>query len=333
MSRTPPKHHRDLGVRVLSLDGGGAGALSELLILERMMYQMKIEGHLNAIPSPCEYFEVIGGSGTGGIISTFQYHRIDAGPSADVNSCRSAAISAYQTLRPPSKLGSTEEFQTSKFEEALKKIFKQEQMLDPGPDICKVMNESNMNAGIPHLFRSYNTLEEPASDCMTWQAARATSATPGLFKLMQIVRKGLKQRFIDGCVGNNNPTSLVIKEAQQMYPSQPIVLVASIGTGHPETIQIPKYWTWNRIAKVMKSIAVDCEKTHEDNAHRFRSIPNTYFRLNVQQGMQALEPRDWNKLTEVSAHTDSYLRTNDAKFKLGEAVKVVLSRSNLSLRC
>ncbi|KAJ7101185.1 acyl transferase/acyl hydrolase/lysophospholipase [Mycena epipterygia] len=240
-----------------------------------------------------------------------------------------AAISAYQTLCPQPKIGSAEQFQTSKFEEALKKLFKQEKMDDLRSDACKIfvctMNESNMNGGIPHLFHSYNTLEEPASNCMIWQAARATSATPGLFKPMEIVLAGLKQQYIDRCVGNNNPTSLVVKEAKQLYPSHPIVLVASLGTGHPETIQIPRSRSLNTIAQVMKNIATDCEKTHEDNVRRFQSTANTYFRFKVQQGMQVLEPKDWNKLTEVSAHTDSVLRTGDAKFKLTEVVKIVLN--------
>ncbi|KAJ7128543.1 acyl transferase/acyl hydrolase/lysophospholipase [Mycena epipterygia] len=311
MSTTLPKHGQDFGVRVLSLGmkmtyGGGAGALSELLILQRMMYRTKIEGCLDTMPSPCECFELIGGSGTGGIIALML---------GRLRMSTAAAISAYKTLHPRPKMGSPEAFQTSKFEEALKKIFKQEKMNDLGPNVCKsfvcAMNESNMNAGIPHLFRSYSTFEEPESDCMIWQAARATSATPGLFKPMKIGPEGHKQQYIDGCVGNNNPTSLVVKEAQQIYPSRPIVLVASIGTGHPNTIQVPRSRSLNTITKVMKSIAVDCERTHEENAPRFWSMPNTYFRLNVQQGMQALEPKDWNRLTEVSAHTDSYLRTEE----------------------
>ncbi|KAJ7101080.1 FabD lysophospholipase-like protein [Mycena epipterygia] len=294
--------------------GGGAGALSELLILERMMYRTKIEGHLDTIPSPCECFELIGGNGTGGIIALML---------GRLRMSTAAAISAYQTLCPQPKMGSTEQFQTSKFEEALKKIFKQEKMNDLNADACKIF-VCTMNAGIPHLFRSYNTLEEPASNCMIWQAARATSATPGLFKPMEIVLAGLKQQYIDGCVGNNNPTSLVVEEAKQLYPTHPIVLVASLGTGHPETIQIPRSQSLNTIAQVMKNIATDCEKTHEDNVRRFQSTANTYFRFNVQQGMQVLEPKDWNKLTEVSAHIDSYLRTGDAKFKLTEVVKIVL---------
>ncbi|KAJ7101116.1 acyl transferase/acyl hydrolase/lysophospholipase [Mycena epipterygia] len=324
MSQMIPSHGPDMGVRVLSLDGGGARALSELLILERMMYQTKVEGHLNTIPSPCECFEMIGGNGTGGIIALML---------GRLRMSTAAAISAYQTLCPQPKMGSTEKFQTSKFEEALKKIFKQEKMNDLNADVCKTfvctMSASNLNAGIPHLFRSYNTLEEPASNCMIWQAARATSATPGLFKPMEIVLAGLKQQYIDGCVGNNNPTSLVVEEAKQLYRTHPIVLVASLGTGHPETIQIPRSRSLNTIAQVMKNIATDCEKTHEDNVRRFQSTANTYFRFNVQQGMQILEPTDWNKLPEVSAHTNSYLQTGDARSKLTEVVKIILSRQDI----
>jgi hypothetical protein len=47
------------------------------------------------------------------------------------------AISAYEKLRPQSKMGFTEEFQASKFEEALKNIFKLETMKDVGSDACK----------------------------------------------------------------------------------------------------------------------------------------------------------------------------------------------------
>lgn len=170
------------------------------------------------------------------------------------------AISAYETLRPQSKMGSAERFKTGSFEEALKKIFEREQMNDMRPNACKTyspfpfggiivysrishsfvcaMNERNMNAGISHLFHSYDTLDEPASNCMIWEAARATSATPELLKPMEIGHAGMKQRYIDGGLGNNNPTSLVLREAHQMYPSRRIILVASIGAGHPETIQI-----------------------------------------------------------------------------------------------
>ncbi|KAJ7106950.1 FabD/lysophospholipase-like protein, partial [Mycena epipterygia] len=303
------------------LDGGGAGALSELIILDRMMYRIRVEGHLDTDPSPCDYFELIGGSGTGGIIALML---------GRLRMSVKDAISAYRTLHPETKMGSTEKFKTTSFEEALKKIFKQEVMNDVKPDACKIfvcaMNQRNMNARIPHLFRSYNTPDEPASTCMVWEAARATSATPELLKPMGIGEAGMTQHYIDGGVGNINPTSLVLKEAMMLFPSEPTVLVCSICSGHPNTIQIPtrKSQYSNTIAKVMKNIATDCEHTHENNAHKFHLIPNTYFRFNVQQGMQALEAKHWNKLPEVSAHTDAYLKTGDTKTKLTDAVKVLL---------
>ncbi|KAJ6483656.1 hypothetical protein DFH09DRAFT_1461458 [Mycena vulgaris] len=320
MPGTLPLRAPHLGVRVLSLDGGGAGALSELLILERMMYRAKTEGQLDSVPSPCDCFEVIGGSGTGGIIALML---------GRLRMSVADTVSAYEKIRPQAKIGFTEEFRATQLEEVLKDIFKRETMRDVRPDACKTfvcaMNEMNMNAGIPELFRSYDTAEEPANDCMVWEAARATSAAPGLFKAMEIGVGGMKQQFIDGGVGHNNPTSLVLAEAKDIYPSRPVVLVTSIGSGHPDTIQIPKSPSSTLIAAAMKKIATDCEKTHEDNARKFRAIPNTYFRFNVQQGMQDLAPHDWGKSSEVSAHTKAYLRTEDVKSKITDSVKVILN--------
>ncbi|KAJ7438600.1 FabD lysophospholipase-like protein [Mycena latifolia] len=309
------------GVRVLSLDGGGAGALSELLILEQIMYQVQATLGSNTTPAPCDYFEVIGGSGTGGIIALML---------GRLRMSISASISAYEKLQPKPKSGSTEQFKASQLEAVLREIFREEKMRDLSPHACKTvvcaMHESNLNAGIPELFRSYNTPEEPALNCRIWEAARATSATPGLFKPMQIGRGGVRPKYIGGGVWNNNPTSLVVAEAEKMYPSQPVVLVVSIGSGHPDTIQIPRSPTLTAFAKTLKSIATDCERIHEDNARRFRSSPNTYFRLNVLQGLQGFEKQHWGRSSEVSAHTRAYLATEDAKSKLRGTVGVILSK-------
>ncbi|KAJ7448742.1 hypothetical protein FB451DRAFT_760354 [Mycena latifolia] len=317
MSNTGAPHK---GVRVLSLDGGGAGALSELLILDRIMYQIQATLGSDITPAPCDYFEVIGGSGTGGIIALML---------GRLRMSIAASISAYEKLQPESKSGSTEQFKASQLEKVLRQIFREQKMKDVRSHACKTfvctMHESNMNAGIPELFRSYDTPEEPAFDCKIWEAARATSATPGLFKPMEIGSGGVRPRYIGGCVGHNNPTSLVVAEAQQIYPSQPVVLVVSIGSGHPNTIQIPRSPNLTAIAKTMQSIAADCERIHEDNARRFRSSPNTYFRLNVLQGLQHFDQQDWGRSGEISAHTRVYLRMEDAKLKLTDAVEVILN--------
>jgi Patatin-like phospholipase len=55
--------------RILSLDGGGARALAALLILREMMALIQNQQGLYEAPFPCEYFDLIGGTGTGGIIA------------------------------------------------------------------------------------------------------------------------------------------------------------------------------------------------------------------------------------------------------------------------
>ena len=177
-----------------------------------------------------------------------------------------------------------------------------------------------MNAAIPELFRSYDTPEEPASQCLVWEAARATSATPGLFKPMEIGSRATRQRYIGGAFGHNNPTTLVVEEAKHLYPSRPVALVTSLGSGHPDMIQV----TRSASPDTLKKIATDCERTHEDSARRFRVLPGTYFRFNVQQGLQGLEPHQWERSSEVVAHTDAYVKSVDTKAKLREAVKVLL---------
>ncbi|KAJ7657036.1 acyl transferase/acyl hydrolase/lysophospholipase, partial [Mycena rosella] len=300
--------------------GGGIGTLSELLVLDRMMYRIQSELRRDAKPSPCEYFELIGGSGTGGIIALML---------GRLRMSIEEAISAYEKLRPQSKFGVTDEFQATAFVEVLKDIFKQEPLKDFRPDACKTfvcaMNAVNMNGGLPELFRSYDTMDEPAGDCLLWEAARATSATPGLFKAVEIGLGAMKQRYVGGGVGHNNPTSLVLAEAECIYPSSPVVFVASIGSGHSATIHIPNSSNPRDIAKAMKDITMDCEKTHEANATRFRGLPDTYFRFNVQHGMQGLASHKWEKSNEVSAHTRNYLRGQDVKEKLSGAVKVILN--------
>ena len=64
-------------LRLLSLDGGGVRGLSSLMVLEDLMESiMKEEQRLkirprndNTIPKPCDYFDLIGGTSTGGIIA------------------------------------------------------------------------------------------------------------------------------------------------------------------------------------------------------------------------------------------------------------------------
>ena len=49
-------------LRLLALDGGGVRGLSTLMILEQLMEMV----NPGSPPKPCDYFDMIGGTGTGG---------------------------------------------------------------------------------------------------------------------------------------------------------------------------------------------------------------------------------------------------------------------------
>lgn len=61
-------------LRILSLDGGGVRGYSMLIILQELMHKMfvELEGRpprRDEIPRPCDYFDLIAGTGTGGLIA------------------------------------------------------------------------------------------------------------------------------------------------------------------------------------------------------------------------------------------------------------------------
>jgi len=55
--------------RILSLDGGGVRGLSSLLILREIMEEIGRRAQARDPPLPCQYFDLIGGTSTGGLIA------------------------------------------------------------------------------------------------------------------------------------------------------------------------------------------------------------------------------------------------------------------------
>ena len=55
--------------RILSVDGGGMRGLSSLVILRAIMDEIQARTLVSKTPRPCQYFDLIGGTGTGGIIA------------------------------------------------------------------------------------------------------------------------------------------------------------------------------------------------------------------------------------------------------------------------
>ncbi|XP_006461642.1 hypothetical protein AGABI2DRAFT_151295 [Agaricus bisporus var. bisporus H97] len=325
-------------LRLLALDGGGIRGLSELLILKEVMHKLMFEENekrkkdgekpLSALPKPCDYFDLIGGTSTGGIIALMLGRlRMDV----------DTAIKNYDDLSKQvfsaMKLWGDGKFRATTLEAAMKSVVKtvtgdSESPLLEGDQagVCRtfVCAKNAHNMDIPVLFRTYQS-SETHSNCKIWEAARATSAAPTFFKRVII---GRDQPFIDGGLGRNNPSQVVLEEANVLFGARQIGCLVSIGTGQAGVNEIKKPGLWQQILPTdvidaLKRITTDCESTHEDVLRRFSKLPNTYFRLNVDQGMQGIELSEWEKLSNVEAHTMQYMRKEEVVGRLALLVSAI----------
>ncbi|KIJ49334.1 hypothetical protein M422DRAFT_161231 [Sphaerobolus stellatus SS14] len=171
------------------------------------------------------------------------------------------------------------------------------------------------NMAVPRRFRTYRVARNESTNCMIWEAARATTAAPTFFKAMEIPGVGgIRERFCDAGLRCNNPSWEVLNEAKEIFGvGRKIGLMLSIGTGHPGTIHHSKP---NKVEKViplklidaLRAIATDCENVSRDFSDRFRFQSGTYYRLNVTHGAQGISLNEWDKIPEIITHTRSYLQ-------------------------
>ncbi|CAE6508083.1 unnamed protein product [Rhizoctonia solani] len=341
--------NRERGLNLLSLDGGGGvTGLSSLLILKEIMSRLREKGRLDTTPQPWEYFDMIGGTGTGAI-SAVMLGRLHMGVKATIESYNELMKTVFSqpkfTIR-----GNTGIFESTVMERELKKIVyeatgnEDEVMKEHGDRgaRCKVVvyatSRYNMNTGgLPVLFRSYSDFEATTTSCTIWEALRATTAHPKIFKKFEVAIEtpSLRNRFAG--LGDNNPTAWLLDEARRQFPGRAVASIISIGTGHPETIQIggthhAKSWTLgksmtSRVLRAAYEIAGANERVAEDMERRFADAKSAYCRLNVQQGAQGVKIDEWDRSDEVAEHTRAYLALAETGSKLKNVVDAIFHRA------
>ncbi|KAI5810272.1 acyl transferase/acyl hydrolase/lysophospholipase [Peziza echinospora] len=122
-SREPPGRRK---VRVLCLDGGGIRGYSSLVILSDLMHRVHVLINRDvpvtqhSLPRPCDFFDIIGGNGTGGLIALMLGRM-----RMDVETCKEyyEALTRYVFVTDKTILGmpyGNTLFKASRLEEAIK---------------------------------------------------------------------------------------------------------------------------------------------------------------------------------------------------------------------
>ncbi|KAF1979185.1 FabD/lysophospholipase-like protein, partial [Bimuria novae-zelandiae CBS 107.79] len=147
------------------------------------------------------------------------------------------------------------------------------------------------------LFHT-DTVGQQNYECSIWEAARATSAAPPYFGPVTF-RGANAATFVDGAVRANNPINLVMRDARNVWSTQIIGCVLSIGTGkvHIKGL-IEKNAKLHDIVKTMVKMASDAEATARSfkMSEKELAAAGIYHRFNVEHGMGEVELSDTSKV-------------------------------------
>ncbi|KAL9064664.1 MAG: hypothetical protein Q9157_007754 [Trypethelium eluteriae] len=313
--------------RILCFDGGGVRGLSSLYLLKQLMESINYENP----PKPCEWFDMIGGTSTGGLIA-IMLGRLEM----TVDDCIKEYIALSKKVFRRQHMSSVNwrgriqpRFKTVDLEKAIKDIVAQSATIRAeGSGVSAVMRKETPSGcktfvvalsgefGDYHVvFSSYGRRGESNrglyDSAKIWEAARATSAASSFFEPIQIGEPS--QTFLDGAVGRNNPVTILWDEARRLWPPQSgetmestVQYVVSIGTGvpYPE----PFGESLKQVFNTLKAAATETERTANQfvQDHADLVTKDGYYRLNVVHGLGDVGLEEAEKAGVIAAATARY---------------------------
>ena len=292
--------------RILSIDGGGIRGIIPgqiLLVLENKLRDRTRNPESRLV----DYFDLIAGTGTGGIMACAYLSPIKP-------QLRTPRFSAAQVVDIYLKFGARvfedtldhriltmgglldEKYTSSGLERVLRDYFDDLQvshLLKPS-----LITSYDITKRQAHFFTQH-TADKPASDFYVRDVARATSASPSFFECERVQSlSGVSYPLIDGGVFASNPALCAYVEARkvlggkatQKKPLAPAdMVVFSLGTGLPKMrfdYDDAKDWglaRWTRPLLDMVASA-NAETVDHQLKQLFEAagVPKQYLRLNPE---------------------------------------------------
>ncbi|KAF3931315.1 hypothetical protein ABW19_dt0204353 [Dactylella cylindrospora] len=315
---------------ILSFDGGGIRSYSSLLILEKVMIEIQKKLGLPNAPKPRECFDIIGGSGTGGIVAIL-LGRLGMPVEDALASYRRIAVLAFNPLKSwfwiPGIYPSTK-YSGDNLASAVKQelespecpIGEESTFADTTAPKCVVLAITRVDVGSgPTLFKSYNV--EPAwKACKIWEVARATSAISTFFPSFACGRDGIE--FVDASFGYNNPCDVLLGEADAAIPDREIACVVSIGTGLGGAVSADS----KLVDVTLKKLAANSKDVHERLQKQFgKAEIKRYWRFDEDVAVSEVAIDDCNQLGKIAGHTYNYLNAHTTETSIQSCAKAIIA--------
>lgn len=335
------------GLRILSLDGGGVRGLFSIMVLEKALEEVhQLEGGIGSTPKPCEVFNLIGGTSTGGLLA-IMLGRLQM----DLVSCQQAyrdmskGIFRRASLNFPGRqwaeaLRGKSWFSDDALKAAIRQVVRDRigsaertHLRETGREpteaplfcrdesapkcfVCAIVDATHECVRL-RTYSSNSVVDEPLYTI--WEAGRATSAAPLYFPPMEI--QG--HRYYDGGMQSNNPILETIEEAYLLHGADaPIRAIVSIGTGKSKSHEPD-----GNLIRVMKSLsarATNTEAKHDEFLRRYGNLHDSYFRLQEPDALGKIDLAASDKLEEVEKLAEQYLISELGRALISECARKLL---------
>ncbi|CAE6467650.1 unnamed protein product [Rhizoctonia solani] len=319
-----PEANRIRPLRLLSLDGGGVRGISSLRILKDIMDRIKPGAR------PCDYFDLIAGTSTGGLIA-IMLGRLRMSVDDCIQHYHSLAKHIFKR-NPAAQAGSLafgeHRFSPDNLEQAIKDVVARltpsnTKMADHHRRCARTfvvaVRKNNVNNHAARRIRTYATQHQPADTCEIWEAGRATSAAPSYFPPIKLKDEhGQLRPYIDGGLGYNNPSKELLNEARDVFgPEHTIGCFLSIGTGRDRNTAFQDVRKLNSAYEAFKAIALSSEQADRELEEYFSRTPGVYYRFNAgarlvgtngdEDFAKQVALEDWHKMDQIENLTAQYL--------------------------
>ncbi|KAL3426622.1 phosphorylase superfamily protein [Phlyctema vagabunda] len=243
-------------------------------------------------PKPCDYFDMIGGTSTGGLIAVM-LGRLKMSIEDSINAYLSLSDRVFQKKRHRVTIKGNIQgrFDSEELARAVKEVvtaqtLNEDALLkDVSDNACKVFvcatSKETSETVCLRSYRSPRGGSDLLNSVQIWEACRATSVASTFFDPITVGR--YNEEFVDGATGANNPVWEVWDQAQ-------LGDVFHIGA-------------------TLVEIATETEQTAEKFRRDKSQLDDRgqYYRFNVDRGLEDIGLEELKKTKEIAAATRRYV--------------------------
>ncbi|KIM19657.1 hypothetical protein M408DRAFT_31032, partial [Serendipita vermifera MAFF 305830] len=292
-------------LNLASFDGGGICGMSQLEILNHIMHQLNWDNKPDETDEgnetdetgetdgshrrglPCEHFDLLGGSGTGGLIAILL-----ARLRMSVEEVSEELQGIMKQVFNPKEISASE--RTDALKKCMEDILKKKdlpvdlQLTETKREGCAsfVVASPSTDAKSTIRLRTYTVGHQRPSAITVVEAVLATCATQPDFAAVTFGTRHNTRKYI-AASGAGNPIHEVITEAHLLFGGDAnVACLLSLGAGHPGIIPSPQDENEVALHKVVRDMMHNCQQRAQEVDERI-SRTGIYSRFSVDHGMQS----------------------------------------------